>query len=291
MTLNEAWNEIIDETITQIKAVSELADTVQNNGFNSTTQAEPVGFLRVVQFTGLQPGDFIDSFSLDVNTAAGNIRIKIYGDKNNSPDVLLGEGNSVSVSSTGVVNFRLIKQVEVPSDGMIWCAFENDNVLLVVVSSSGEASGTFQFVAHTFGPGPDPFGTSTSGTIPFWCELHTNASVVKHWGMRGTQPEDFFVIVSAGIMDTGSYTNRGSINNFNVMIDLSYRGVDYRDGLTKTLKVASDIYDILHRTTLNGKVRQCDVLSMNPTEIEQGKNLYLTGLVIMTRNEKAVIQS
>lgn len=291
MTLEEAWNEIIDETIIQIKAgVTELTDTVQNNGFNATTATFPVGTLSAVQFTGLQPGDFIDSFSVNVNVSAGTIRIKIYGDNNNTPNILLGESGIITLGTAlGDINFRMSKQVEVPSDGIVWCAIENDNATLDLDISTAQSSGSLYTVAHTFGDGPDPFA-GAAGTSPFFCELHTKPKVVKHYGIRGSQPEDYFVIVSSGNMETANYTNRGSINKFEIFIDISYRGADYRDGLTKILKVGSDIYDILHRTTLNGRVRQCDVVTMNPAEIEEGKNLYLTGLRITLMCEKAVIQ-
>jgi len=292
MTLNEVWNELIDEVVIQIKTgVTELADTTQNNSFDATTATFPTGTLSAIQFTSLQTGDFIDSFSIKVNVAAGNIRIKIYGDNNNSPNILLGESGSLSIGATvGTINFRMKKQIEIPSDGIIWCAIENDNAVLDLDISTGQSSGSLYTVAHTFGDGPDPFAGS-SGTSPFWCELHTKPKVVKHYGVRGSQPEDYFAIVAAGNMETGSYTSRGSINKFEIMFYISYRGIDFRDCLTKILKVASDIYDILHRTTLNGKVRQCDVTTMNPSEIEEGKNLYLTGLRITLMCEKAVIQA
>jgi len=290
MTLNEIWNELIDETIIQIKAITELKDTENDNGFTGSNQIQAFGFVVAYQFKNLQPGDFIDSFDLDVITAAGNIRIKIYGDNNDTPNILLGESNSLSVSGTGLQNFRMEKQVEVPSDGIIWCAFETDTTTLDLVAQTGLPAGTRQNITHTYGTGPDPFGSATSGTTGLRIILHTKPIVVKHYGMRGTQPEDYFGIVSAGNMETASYTNRGSINKFEIFIDLSYRGADYRDGLTKVLKVASDIYDILHRTTLNSKCRQCDVTRMDPAEIEEGKNLYLTGVRVTIMCEKAVIQ-
>ena len=153
MTLEEAWNEIIDETIIQIKSgVSELNDTVQNNGFNATTATFPIGTLSAIQFTGLQTGDFIDSFSVNVNVSAGNVRIKIYGDNNNSPDVLLGESASITLGTAlGDINFRMLKQVEIPSDGIVWCAIENDTATLDLDVSTGQSSGSLYTITHTFG--------------------------------------------------------------------------------------------------------------------------------------------
>jgi len=290
MALNEVWNEIVDEVIVQSKTVTELADTTVNNTFDATNSTQTTGFVYTSQFTGLTLGEFINSISLKVTTAAGNVRIKIYGDNAGEPDILLGESQSLSVSGTGIQAFTLIKKVEVPIDGIIWASFENDNASLDISETTGESSGTLKSVAHTYGAGPDPFGSPTNGTIPKWTQINTNAKVVKHYDVRGHQPEDYFVIVQTGEMVTSEYTNRGSINDFQILIDLSYRGVDFRDGLTKTLKVASDLYDILHLTTLNGKCRRAFIQSMTPEEIDEGQNLYLTMIRLVLMCERAVIQ-
>jgi len=290
MALNEIWNEIIDETINQVKTITELADSVVNNGFDATNSTQTTGFIYTSQFTSLTLGEFINAVSLKVTTAAGNVRIKLYSDLNGNPDQLLGESSSLSVSGTGIQSFPLIKKVEVPIDGIIWASFENDNALLDISETTGESSGTLKSVAHTYGSGPDPFGSVTDGTVPKWTQLNTNAKVVKHYDVKGHQPENYFCIISSGEMETGEYTNRGSINTFQIFIDLSYRGVDYRDGLTKTLKVSSDIYDILHLTTLNGKVRRAFVQIMTPEDIQEGSNLYMTMMRVVLMCERAVVQ-
>ncbi len=291
MTLNEVWNELIDEVIIQIKTgVTELQDELIDNGFDSLSVAQGTGNLIAMPFTGLQPGDFIDSMDLNIVTVSGGaVRVKLYSDLSGLPDQLLTESESITLTTTGLVNFRFPKQLEVPSDGLVWGAFEVDTSTTLRVQN-GIPSGLRQFMSHAYGTGPTTFVSAGTGTTGVHMVLHLKPKIVKHYGMRGSQPEDYFGIVAAGNMETGSYTSRGSINKFEIMVDISYRGVDFRDGLTKILKVASDIYDLLHRTTLNGKVRQCDVTTMNPAEIEEGKNLYLTGVRITLMCEKAVIQ-
>lgn len=288
MTLANIWNNIIDEIIVQCKAITVLNDSQTNNGFNATTSTSSTGTLYAVQFTGLTPGEFIDSFDLKINVAAGNVRVSLYGDVTNSPDQLLGESNSIAVNSTGVVNFRLSKQVEVPQDGIVWCAYENDDGSLDLDLSTGQSSGTLYTVAHTFGSAPDPFSGS-AGTSPFWVQLHYNPKVVKHYGVAGAQPEDYHCIVSADNMTSEERTTRGTNNIFTVNVDIIYKGVDFQDALSKILDVSSEVYDNIHYTNLNNTVHNA-VVEIQIQDIVEGDNLYLAGVRCIVSAEKLVIQ-
>lgn len=276
MTLLSIWNPVMDDIIEQLKTITELVDTKVNNGFNATTSTMPIGTLRAVQFTLLPVGKFVDSFTLNINVAAGNVRIKVYDDNANTPNTLLSESNSIDVGKTGDVNFRLNKQVEVPVDGILWVSFENDNATLDIDISSGQSSGTLYTVAHTYGTGPTTFA-GTAGTSPFYAEIHYDPKVEKHFGIRGGQ-EDYFAIVSAGEVsnqsgEQGATTNT-LLNTLKFMVDLSYRGLDFGDGLTKNMDVSTKIYDLLNLTTLSGKVRRV-VVEIFPQDIEEGQNLFM----------------
>ena len=289
MTLSKQWNSIMDEVINQCKSLNDLADSSSNNGFDATTATSPTGTLSAVQFTGLTPGNFMDSFDLGINVIGGNIRISIYGDASNTPDQLLGESPVISVLNTGVVNFRLSKQLEVPQDGILWLAYENDDANLDLDLSTGQLSGTLYTVAHTFGTAPDPFA-GAAGTSPFWAEIHLNPKVVKHYGIRGSQPENFFCIVSTHDMKIKDLTSSGSENLFSFMADVSYRGVDFQDGLGKILDLTSEIYDKMHLTTLNNLVQNTTV-EITLEEIVEGDNLYLVGARVEILCQKLVFQS
>ena len=288
MTLNDQWNSIMSEIINSVKTLPDLIDVTSNNGFNATTATSPVGTLSAVQFTGLTPGQFVDSFDLSINVALGNIRISIYGDAANSPDQLLGESGSLAVGSTGVVNFRLSKQVEVPQDGILWLSYENDDAGLDLDLSSGQASGTLYTVVHTFGSAPDPFA-GAAGTAPFWAQIHSDPKVVKHYGVNGGQPETFYAIVSAVDMRIAETTTRGSNNVFTFDIDLSYYGRDFQDGLTKVIEVSSDIYDLIHLQNLNNTVQKATA-NITIRDIVEGDSLFLTGATITVQAEKLVFQ-
>jgi hypothetical protein len=118
------------------------------------------------KFTGLDPGTTITSLSVKTgNTVAGNIRVKIYDDSSGSPHTLLGESGSVGLSGTNTEN-AISVSATVPSNGIIWGAFEvsdNTNTLTYSVGSLGEVN-----VAHTYGSGPNPFGTASSSTSTPW---------------------------------------------------------------------------------------------------------------------------
>lgn len=288
MTLNNQWNGIMDEIINRVKTLPDLIDVTSANAFNATTATSSIGTLRSVQFTGLTPGQFVDSFDLNVNVAAGNVRISIYGDSTNTPDQLLGESSSLAVSATGVVNFRLQKQVEVPQDGILWLSYENDDAGLNLDLSVAQASGSLYTVAHTFGVAPDPFA-GIPGTSPFWAQIHSDPKVVKHYGVNGGQPETFYAIVSAVDMQIAETTTRGSNNVFTFDIDLSYYGRDFQDGLTKIIEVSSDIYDLIHLQNLNNKVQKA-IANITIREIVEGENLFMTGATITIQAEKLVFQ-
>ena len=289
MTLNTQWNTIFDQIINECKALPELADSVSNNGFNATTATSPVGTLSSVQFTGLTPGDFIDSFDLSINVAAGNVRISVYGDAASTPDQLLGESPSILVPSIGVVNFRLQKQVEVPQDGILWLSYENDDASLDLDLSTAQASGTLYTVLHTFGSAPDPFSGSP-GTSPFWSQIHSSPKVVKHYGILGSQPENFMCVVMADGMTIGDTTFNGSNNTFQFYVDISYHGVDFQDGASKIINLASDIYDAIHLKNLNNTVQHATV-DITILEVLEGDNLYLTGARCTVKCKKLVFKS
>ena len=276
MTLLSVWNPLMDEVIDQLKSITELNDTKANNGFNATTGTNATGTLRAVQFTTLPLGKFVDSFTLNVNVAVGNVRIKVYDDSSNSPGALIGESDPLAVTKIGDINFRLNKHVEVPIDGIIWLAFENDNATLDIDLSTGQSSGSLYTVTHTFGEGPTTFSGS-AGTSPFYAEIHYDPKVEKHFGIRGGI-DDYFAIVSAGEVSNQSgesgATSSTLLNTIKFMVDLSYRGRDFADGLTKNMAVSTKVYDLINLTTLNDRVRRA-VVEIFPQDIEEGENLYM----------------
>lgn len=278
----------MDEIILQIKSLTDLNDLTSNNGFNAGTGTLSSGTLRAVKFSGLQRGLFIDSFDIKINTASGNIRAKIYGDSTNKPDQFLGESESIT-SILGNLNLRFLKMVEIPQDGIIWVAIENDNSSLDVDLSTGQTSGTLYSITHTYGSGPDPFGAGTAGTSPFWAKLHYDPKVVKHYGVRGSQPENFFCVVSTSEMRIEKKTTSGSNNIFKFYADLSYHGVDFQHGLKKVLDLSSSFYDLMHMTNLNGKVHNTTV-EIEMEEISEGDNLYLIGARVFINCEALVLQ-
>jgi hypothetical protein len=289
MTLAEQWNGIIDEVILQCKTLDGLKDELFTNAFNATNGVYGTNNVFAVQITGLTPAEMIDSLDLNVIVADGNVRVKVYTDSRNAPDLLLGESDSIPVTGTGVQNFRFTKQVEVPIDGQLWFAFETDSATLDIVRSTGQASGTSYSATHTFGDGPDPWSGGIAGTTPFWTQVHNDPKVVKYNGQRGKQTEDFFAVVWAESMKIESLTNRGSNNEFVINIDLSYRGVDFQNAMTKMLSKSSEIYDAIHMTTLNNKVQKA-VVNITPDEVLEGENLYMVAHRITVTSTKVVIQ-
>jgi len=124
------------------------------------------------QFTGLDSTSVITAVSLDVGVAAGNVRVKIYKDDAAvpaAPTDLLGESGSIAVGGTGIQTFTLPTPVQVPAGGKVWIAFECDSATLDLVHAAVAATSK---VVHTYGTGPDPFGTPVTDTIEPFLQIH-----------------------------------------------------------------------------------------------------------------------
>lgn len=133
---------------------------VLNTGMNNA--------VHVVKFTGLTPGRPILSMGINIITTgggAGDLRYKVYDDNGTGPNNLLGETGSNFESSSGFYTFSFPSGTVVPVSGTIWAGFETDNANMQIQSSAD--SGSYKKIAHTFGAGPNPFGSPISNSNPF----------------------------------------------------------------------------------------------------------------------------
>jgi hypothetical protein len=182
---------------------SGAVDADRNAGYNATTINTMTGNIRVQKFTGLSPRDKVDSLKIDVNTAAGNVRIKCYDDNAGEPNNLLGESGSLAVGGTGEQTFAYPDNVLVPDDGIIWVGFECDSDTLDIDHQTALTSGTTKTVAHTYGAGADPFGSATNQTYG------DDLSLV----IQPTEPNTDFESGVAGKMRTYDGATYDSIND------------------------------------------------------------------------------
>lgn len=99
------------------------------------------------------------------------VRVKVYKDDGPSgnPSTLLGESNSLKVPKTGITDFPVLATI--PASGNVWAGFETNNTLMTLADSNGQTSGTRKSVTHTYGPGPNPFGTVIDSTVPMWSRI------------------------------------------------------------------------------------------------------------------------
>ena len=145
-------------------ALKDGATEDKTKGYTATTKTTLVGSVYAIRYTGLDPSDEISHVGIDISTAAGNIRVKIYDDNAGAPNNLLAESGSVAASGTGVQYIALTSRAVIPSNGIIHAAFECDNNSLVIKQTTGLTSGTTKTVTHTYGAGPNPFGAATNQT-------------------------------------------------------------------------------------------------------------------------------
>jgi len=150
--------------------IDEETDT---NGFNNTNQTFATGSMYVGKLSGLPPNALISDLTIDVSTAAGNIRIKAFDSVDEIPTNLLGEGNSTTVGGTGNQKFPFISTFTVPANGEIWVGFENDSASLDLSTTASLGAGVqTKSVTHTFAPGPATFGTPTDETYGMFLKVH-----------------------------------------------------------------------------------------------------------------------
>ena len=136
--------------------------TLHSNGWNTAVSCTTI-------FTGLTPGAIINTVSLNVFSAAGNVRVKVYQDDGGggNPGTLLGESGTLAVSGTGIQSFSV--SATIPASGDVYACFETDSAALDLQYSS--LANNRKYVLHTFGSGPNPFGAASSDNLAFWSKI------------------------------------------------------------------------------------------------------------------------
>jgi len=140
-----------------------------DNGQDTRLTSGWKGYVHLVEFTNLTPGNTIDAIAIKIDNPSGNIRYKVYQDDGaaGNPSTLLGQTNSIPVVQGTVYN-SLNSPVIVPSSGTVWVGFETDSSDM----SAYYGSETNKRTLHAFGDGPDPFGTTLqTNNLAFWAGI------------------------------------------------------------------------------------------------------------------------
>lgn len=177
----QSWsNQFSDWTISKYNL-----KTHRNNAKTASSKTSWDGVVNAVQFTGLIPNTEISGLQLGITAAAGNVRIKVYDNSGGNPNNLLAESGSLAVSGTGLQTFNLTSNAVVPSDGIVYAAFECTSSSLGLNYTVG-ASGVLKTVAHAYGAGPTPFGAPTNATQEFHCALRISGATDPISGVSRT---------------------------------------------------------------------------------------------------------
>ena len=114
----------------------------------------------------------ITNVMIQVESADGNVRVKIYDDNNGSPNNLLGESNS-----TPALNGLMTIPCSATGNGLIWVGVETDSTDLVIRSILE----TGKSVSHVFGTESDPFGTPVDVDNTPFIGIVTTENKVPRW--------------------------------------------------------------------------------------------------------------
>jgi hypothetical protein len=161
---------------------SKIVSATPNDGIqvnNGKSDSHTYGWdhaVSLVKFTGLTPGNSIDKVAINVFSAAGNIRYKVYQDDGaeGSASTLLAESNSIPVT-TGTAYNMLITPAIIPPSGNVWVGFEPDNNNMdAYYSLTTKVAQEWNY--HKFGSGPNPFVLSGNNQIEFWAGIHITSS-------------------------------------------------------------------------------------------------------------------
>ena len=147
------------------------------------------GTIYASKFTGLTTGDKINQVTIyytENPPVQFDARVKAYNDSSGSPNTLLGETGAITIPkklyferAVHVINFPT--PITVPAGGIVWIAFET-SASKTMFLKNGETSGTTKTVTHTFGAGPDPFGTPTNQTYGIWISITGDTKVDANIG-------------------------------------------------------------------------------------------------------------
>lgn len=180
------------------------------------------GSVSAQQFTGLVAGDLVNNIQLNVFASAGNVIVKLYDDLAGSPNNLIGESVSTAVAGTGIQTFVLVTPAQIPTNGIVWAAFESNNASLDLYETTGLASGIRKSVVHTYGTGtPNPFGAPTSQTNAVWMAINYSGVIVPTVVGRYTNSRALNAVVANSckvtVPDSANYAF-GSATDFSVRV-------------------------------------------------------------------------
>ncbi len=173
-----AINSFVTGTPSNTAAVIPNNAVQQNNGRSAAhTPNWGTGAVSLVKFTSLTPGSSIDKVAINVFSAAGNIRYKVYQDNGvgGSASTLLAESNSIPATAGTTYNLLNIPVI-VPPSGNVWVGFQPDSNAMDAYYSL-TTSGAHVWDLHTFGPGPNPYVVSGSNQYEFWAGIEIIPSV------------------------------------------------------------------------------------------------------------------
>ena len=156
-------------------------------GGTTYTVTESTGVISAQEFVGLLGEGTITQAALGISSGSGYLRLKVYDDTGASgkPGNLLGESSSNAIVAG--LNYISVNAT-IPADGNVYLAWEllnSTNPSNIVLQFTEPGGGIAYNILHTYGPGPNPFGTPYStSTVLQWYEGIKYTTTLPHIRMK-----------------------------------------------------------------------------------------------------------
>ncbi len=138
-----------------VSFVQAATDTI---GDTSSSQSGEQNWAQAVPITASASGT-LQTVGVNIQTAAGNLRVAIYADSSGAPGALLGQSSSVA-AVTGW-NDVSVTSVTITASTKYWVAVNCDSASLSVYVKFGQPPQSLAYRAWSYGAFPNPFGSPT----------------------------------------------------------------------------------------------------------------------------------
>jgi len=131
-------------------------------GYTATTGDMSVGYIRASKITA-SSSYTVTGLMCNITDPVGNVKLCLYSDNSNTPNVLLANTGSKSALA-GLTAYDLASTYDVVSGTSYWISFQSDNAESLTHTGSVSSTALAYRSGIAFGTTLNPFGTASNST-------------------------------------------------------------------------------------------------------------------------------